>query len=96
MCKQRSLRSVCLRRKHKRNACGGPCLRLPPPTPSPPPPCAAAGLAREQEEAGTLQAELAKVQEEQARLPGLVREVQEALDAEAAAFQRQEAGARGR
>lgn len=40
-----------------------------------------------------LQAELTKVQEEQGKLPALVAEVQEALEAEAAAFQRQEAGA---
>lgn len=39
-----------------------------------------------------LQAELAKIQAEQDALPALVKEVQEALEAEAAAFQRQEAG----
>ena len=46
---------------------------------------AAAGLASEH-------SQVAKVQAEQDALPGLVREVQEALEAEAAAFQRQEAG----
>jgi hypothetical protein len=53
---------------------------------------AAAGLASEHSQVAELQAELAKVQAEQDALPGLVREVQEALEAEAAAFQRQEAG----
>lgn len=41
-----------------------------------------------------LQQELASIREEQGKLPGLVREVQEALEAEADAFQRQEAGER--
>ena len=59
-----------------------PCRPLPAP----------AGLASEHSQVAELQAELAKVQAEQDALPGLVREVQEALEAEAAAFQRQEAG----
>lgn len=51
-----------------------------------------AGLAREGSEVAALQQELACIQEEQGRLPALVAEVAEALDAEAAAFARQEAG----
>ncbi len=54
--------------------------------------CCAAGLEREQGEVAGLQAELAKVQAEQGALPALVKELAEALEAEAAAFQRQEAG----
>ncbi|KAI7843139.1 hypothetical protein COHA_003310 [Chlorella ohadii] len=48
-------------------------------------------LARETGEVEELQAELAKIQAEQDALPALVKEVQDALEAEAAAFQRQEA-----
>jgi hypothetical protein len=51
-----------------------------------------AGLAREGSEVEALQQALAAIREEQGKLPGLVREVEEALEAEAAAFQRQEAG----
>lgn len=39
-----------------------------------------------------MQEELGRIQEEQGRLPALVAEVAEALEAEAAAFARQEAG----
>lgn len=53
-----------------------------------------AGLAREQGEVEGLRAELAAVQAEQGRLPALVAEVQEALDAEATAYAQQEAGER--
>ncbi len=82
----------------------GPPLRPPrrdppacPPTdPQPPrrpaPTCPLPGLARETGEVEELQAELAKIQAEQDALPALVKEVQDALEAEAAAFQRQEAG----
>jgi len=45
-------------------------------------------------EVAALQAELGKIQEEQARLPALVKEVADALEAEAAAFRRQDAGGR--
>ncbi|EFN55565.1 hypothetical protein CHLNCDRAFT_52384 [Chlorella variabilis] len=48
-------------------------------------------LAAEEGEVAGLQQELASIREEQGKLPGLVREVQEALEAEADAFQRQEA-----
>ena len=82
----------------------GPPLPLPPrappsraPTdPQPPrrpaPTCPLPGLAHETGEVEALQAELAKIRAEQDALPALVKEVQDALEAEAAAFQRQEAG----
>ena len=64
----------------------------PQPPRRPAPTCPLPGLARETGEVEELQAELAKIQAEQDALPALVKEVQDALEAEAAAFQRQEAG----
>lgn len=51
-----------------------------------------AGLACEAEEAGALQAELARVRAEQEALPPLVAELQEALEAETTDFMRKESG----
>lgn len=64
----------------------------PQPPRRPAPTCPLPGLARETGEVEELQGELAKIQAEQDALPTLVKEVQDALEAEAAAFQRQEAG----
>jgi hypothetical protein len=50
-----------------------------------------AGLTSEHGQVAELQAELARIEEEQGRLPALVQEVQEALEAEAEAYERQEA-----
>lgn len=71
-----------------------PCRSYPPePTHHAPARGLPAGLASESSESAALQAELGRIQEEQARLPALVQEVADALEAEAAAFARQEAGA---
>ena len=78
-------------------------LLCPPPCPAAPvlpctstrrPACPPAGLSTEGSEVAALEAQLAAIQQEQAQLPGLVREVGEALEAEAAAYERQDAGER--
>lgn len=64
------------------------------PPPAPPSLCRHAGLTSETGELAALQEELGRIQVEQGRLPKLVAEVSDALEAEAAAFARQEAGTR--